>query len=158
MKIKSAIVLITFGFLMAGCRAAADNSVVGPGMAGDWRGNAQVIVSWCKQTNLPVALVIKEDGSVTGKVGDAVLHKGQLKRNRGAIGRRLNIKTDYLIAGDLAGPIVSAEGITRSGVMMPLNWSEKGYVGGLHTTGAKFGGKTKMVLSARLSLEKQPEK
>lgn len=123
-------------------------------MAGPWEGNAHVIVNWCQRTNLPVALTIGADGAVTGTVGDATLTKARLKKNRGALGRRLNVKTDFIIVGDLQGAIVAREGITRSQVMMPLNFSGGKFVGGLHTSGSKFGGKDRGILSAGLTLNR----
>ncbi len=66
-------------------------------MVGHWEGSARIIVSWCQQQNLQVAVDIAADGSVAGKVGDATLTKGRLKRNRGRLGRKLNLKTYYII-------------------------------------------------------------
>jgi len=138
--------------LLATSTSLATDTVVTPAMVRHWEGNARIIVSWCKQTNLPISLGIHSDGSVTGIIGDAVLSQGRLQRNRGWLGRKLHLKTDYIIIGDLAGSIVAAEGITRSGVKMPLNFSGGTFVGGLHTSGSKFGGKDRMILSASLTL------
>ena len=132
----------------------AANQVVSPGRVGHWQGGGKILVTWCQQTNLSVTLDIRADGSVTGKVGDATLTKGQLRQNRGWLGRKLNIKTDYIIAGRLEGPIVAAEGIVRRGVKMPVNYSPGKLVGGVHTSGSKFGGKKRMILSADLALVK----
>ena len=84
-----------------------------------------------------------------------MLKNGKLRRNRGAIGRKLNIKTDYIVTGDLSGPVIAAEKISRASVSIPLNFENGDYVGGLHTNGSNFGGKDRMKLSAarrRLSL------
>lgn len=134
--------------------SCAGNQEVMPGIVGHWQGSGKIIVTWCQQTNLPLALEIKGDGTVTGKVGDATLTKGRFRRNRGWLGRRLHIKTDYIITGSLEGPIVATEGIVRSGVKMPVNYSAGKLVGGMHTTGSKFGGKKSMILSASLNLTK----
>lgn len=91
---------------------------------------------------------IRADGSVTGKVGDATLIKGHFERNRGWLGRKLNLATDHIVRGDLNGPVVAAEGITRESVSIPLNFIGGAFVGGVHTSGSKFGGKEKMILSA----------
>ena len=134
--------------------SCAGNRGVMPDIVGHWQGGGRIIVTWCQQTNLPLALEIKGDGTVTGKVGDATLTKGRFRRNRGWLGRKLNIKTDYIITGSLEGPIVAAEGIVRSGVKIPVNNSAGKLVGGIHTTGSKFGGKKRMILSASLNLAK----
>ena len=62
-----------------------------------------MIVNWCRQTDVAVRLQLQRDASVTGKIGDAVLPKGRLRRNRGWLGRKLNIKTDYIVHGRLTG-------------------------------------------------------
>ena len=52
--------------------------------------------------------------AVTGRVGDATLTKARLKKNRGALERRLNVKTDFIIVGELQAALVTRERITRS--------------------------------------------
>ena len=126
----------------------AGENVPTPAMVGHWQGNARIVVNWCQQRGLPIALDIRPDGSVTGKIGDAALRQGHFQRNRGWVGRKLNVKTDYIITGKLSGPIVAAEGITRSGVKIPLNFVGRTFVGGVHTSGSAFGGKARMILSA----------
>jgi hypothetical protein len=44
--------------------------------------------------------------------------------------------------------VIKKEGITRDGVMMPVNFTNNTFTGGLHTTGSKVGGKDRMILSA----------
>ena len=147
--VSLALALLT---LFAAPAILAQESLVSAQMAGKWAGQADVIVSWCAQTKLPVSLSIGRDGKVAGTVGDAVLRDGRLKTNRGALGRMLNIKTDYIITGKLTGPIVASEGITRAAVKMPVNFAVDAYSGGLHTSGSRGGGKKFMKLSAGLRL------
>lgn len=130
---------------------AADH-VITKAMIGHWEGSAQIIVVWCKQQVLPVSIDIHADGSVTGKVGDAELARGQLTQNRGWLGRKLNLATDYIITGDLKGSIVAAEGISREAVSIPVNFANDSFTGSVHSSGSKVGGKESMILSAR-SLE-----
>jgi hypothetical protein len=52
----------------------------------------------------------------------------------------LNLYSDYIITGGLDGAIVAAEAITRSGVKMPLNFSNDTYKGGVNTSGSGFEG------------------
>jgi hypothetical protein len=143
--------LLLFGTMLvtltAGGNAFSGEPVATPAMVGHWEGNARIIVDWCRQTNLPVVVDIRADGSVTGKIGDATLTNGSLKRNRGWLGRKLNVKTGYIITGSLSGPIVAAESITRSSVKVPLNFTGGNFVGGIHTSGSKVGGKDRMILS-----------
>lgn len=125
-----------------------------PGTVGRWEGDARIVVNWTKQRTLHVALTVAPDGTVTGTVGDAVLRNGRLKANRGPIGRTLNLKTDYIITGDLEGPVIKAEDIVRSGVNIPFNLTEEHFDGAVHTTGWKFGGKEKMILTAWMKLDR----
>jgi hypothetical protein len=80
------LLLATILFPLLTHRVGAADEFIKSTMVGDWRGDAQVIVIWC-QTNLPVSLDIQTNGMVTGKLGDAVLRKGQLKLYRGWLGR-----------------------------------------------------------------------
>jgi hypothetical protein len=144
------------GLCVAGWSARAADDAVASAMTGHWKGDARIIVSWCRQTNLHVAIEIETDGTVTGKIGDATI-KGRFDRNRGWLGRRLNLATDYIIRGELDGPIVAAEGITRGSVSIPLNFIGGELAGGVHTSGSKFGGKKRMILSASSLTLKQPE-
>jgi hypothetical protein len=124
-------------------------------LVGHWRGNAKIIVSWCEQESLPVAIDIATDGSVTGKVGDATLVNGKISHNRGWLGRKLDLKTDLIITGGLEGAIVAAESISRDGVNIPLNFEGGELSGGLHSHGSETGGKDSMKLSASsLTLKK----
>jgi hypothetical protein len=140
--------IATLGLLLTACNLQANESKVEPTMAGQWEGNARIIVAWCHQKNLSVAVDIQPDGSVTGRVGDAKLVSGRFKRNRGWLGRKLKLATDFIITGSLSGPIVAKESITRSRVSIPLNFANGTFVGGINTSGLMFGGKDKMILSA----------
>jgi hypothetical protein len=138
--------------LLAGWSSRAADTSVAPAIIGHWEGDARVIVSWCRQTNLHVTIDIRTDGSVTGRVGDATLIKGRFERNRGWLGRNLNLATDHIIRGNLNGPVVAAQGITRKSVSIPLNFVGGAFVGGVHTSGSKFGGKEKILSASSLTL------
>ena len=130
------------------CGTQAGESIVTPAMVGHWEGTAHIVVSWCYQTNLPVKVDIHPDGSVSGTVGDAKLTDGHFLRNRGWLFRQLNLATDYIIRAGLEGPMVAAEGITRSKVYIPLNFTDGIFAGGVNTSGTDFGGKNSMCLAA----------
>lgn len=70
-------------FFLAAAGACADDDDIAPAFQGHWTGNARIIVTWCRQTNLSLALDIHSDGTVAGKVGDARLKSGRFERNRG---------------------------------------------------------------------------
>jgi hypothetical protein len=141
--------------LLVGIHSCVAENIVTPAMTGHWEGNSQIIVSWCHQKNLSVAVDIHADGSVTGKIGDATLVGGRFAVNRGWLGRKLNLATDYIITGQLNGPIVAAESIARERVFIPLNLKDNALLGGINTSGSLcvFSSaetmKAKMGLSAR---------
>jgi hypothetical protein len=150
-RLLATLAAVIVGLVIAGSSSAGSPTVL-PAMIGRWQDDAHVIVVWCQQTNLPVSLNIQADGSVSGRIGDATLTNGRLRRNRGWLGRKLNIKTDYIITGALSGPMMRAEHITRSGVKMPLSFSSGSFTGCIHTTGCKFAGKKGGILTAGLTL------
>ena len=137
-RILGLLITSTLTLAFTGSRAA--ENIVTPAMVGHWEGNAQIIVSWCHQTNLTVKVDIHADGSVTGTIGDAKLTDGHFLRNRGWLGRKLNLYSDYIIMGGLDGAIVAAEGITRSSVKIPLDFTNGTFVGGVNTSGSGFEG------------------
>jgi hypothetical protein len=139
----------TLALLLPVLSSCASKFVLTPAQVGHWEGNARIIMTWCQQTNLPVKLDIQADGSVVGTVGDAKLKEGRFLKNRGWLGRKLNIETDYIITGNLDGAIVAAEGIIRARVMMPFNFDGGLIKGGVATSGSWFGGKAGMVLTAQ---------
>jgi len=127
---------VTLTALLAASNLYAAESIVTPVMVGHWEGNARIIVSWCHQTNLAVAVDIHADGGVTGKIGDATLIGGRFEANRGWLGRKLNLATDYIVAGKLDGAIVAAEGIVRDKIYIPIDLKDNAFVGGINTSGS----------------------
>jgi hypothetical protein len=119
-----------------------------PSFEGTWTGRAEIVVSWTMQRTLEVSLAIDSSGNVDGCVGDASL-AGRITRNRGALLRAVNWKTDFIIDARLTGPIIAAEGIARAGIRMPFDLVNGRIEGGIHTTGSKLGGKDGGILSAR---------
>jgi len=149
--------IVAVAVLLLNGAAAAGAEAVTPAMAGNWQGSGKIVVIWCHQPSVAVSVTIQLDGQVTGQVGDARLVDGRFARNRGWLGRKLNLATDYIIAGRLEGPLVAAEGITRSRVMIPLNFDGGKFAGGLGTSGWPFGGKKGMPFTVRnLTLHRSP--
>ncbi len=130
-------------FLIAGCLATPiDESPAD--VVGTWQGDssvrrpvsfdAQKDVDYVKEP-IHVTLAIHEDGSVTGSVGGAALQSAVLKKNRGELGRSLNIATNYLIAdGYLDGPIVSGDSESRKEFTIPFNIRDGQLVGSIMWT------------------------
>jgi hypothetical protein len=124
-------------------------AIITPAMSGCWTGEAEIVVNWTRARVLPVRIEVLQDGRVSGRVGDATLQHGRLEANRGALGRALHVKTDWIVRAALSGNIIDADGIRREDVMMPLNWVGDHFEGGVNTSGSHFGGKDSMWLAAR---------
>jgi hypothetical protein len=122
--------IVTLTAFLAAWNLCAAESVVTPAMAGQWEGNARIIVSWCHQTNLTVAVDIHADGSVTGKIGDATLVAGHFLSHRSWPWGHT------MVTGKLDGAIVAAEGITRSYVTMICDFSSGSFKGQIDTNGS----------------------
>ncbi|MCX6898447.1 MAG: hypothetical protein NT105_07085 [Verrucomicrobia bacterium] len=122
--------------LMASTIYAGDDPLAKP-FTGHWEGSAQIAANWCKQRQLAVAIDIHPDGSVTGKVGDATLANARFSSNRSWLGRALGLFSDYIVRGDLNGPIVVADKVTRVGVTIPLDVDGDSFVGAVHSSGSK---------------------
>ena len=121
---------VAFAVLLASWNLCAAESIVTPAMVGHWEGNARIIVSWCHQTNLPVAVDIHADGSVAGKIGDATLVEGHFLSHRSWPWGHT------MVTGKLDGAIVAAEGITRPDVTMMCDFSDGSFKGQLDTSGS----------------------
>jgi hypothetical protein len=127
---KIAGLIVTLTVLLTALNLCAAESIITPAMVGHWEGNARIIVSWCHQTNLTVAVDIHADGSVTGKIGDATLVAGHFLSHRSWPWRHT------MVTGKLDGAIVAAEGITRSYVTMICDFSNGSFTGQIDTNGS----------------------
>jgi hypothetical protein len=135
--------------------AGSSRSFVDPALVGRWRGSARIVVQWVEGKELPLDLTIDGDGTVRGTVGDAKLVSAHLKRNRGAIGRALGLASDWIVKGDLEGPLVAAEGITRKSVSIPFDLVGGRLAGGVNSSGPKVGDRGHVVIAAaQMKLER----
>ncbi|NCF88926.1 MAG: hypothetical protein GWQ08_25955, partial [Verrucomicrobiaceae bacterium] len=69
-----------------------------------------------------------------------------------------SLKTDYFIEGNLPGPIIALQKITRKSVKIPLNFDGTKLTGRLHTSGKAAGRAGQMKLSASNLTRTRPEK
>jgi hypothetical protein len=149
--------LLLAASLVAGLSLSVPAQVAKASVIGRWGGVADIVVNWTKQRTLPINIVIGANDQVTGSVGDATLVKGRLLRNRGAVARALQIKTDYVIEAELDGPIIRAENVQREMVQMPFNERDGRLAGSLNSSGQKIGNAASMVLTAKFVLLRAPE-
>ena len=126
----SILVIVT---LIVGCLAQPLDTIPAP-LLGTWHGDSTVRMPIVfvpepdddptDDVRLPIAIdiTIHADGTVTGTVGDAELVDCLLKQNRGELGRRLNIATDFIIMdGYLAGAIVPGDEVQDRQLTIPFN-------------------------------------
>jgi len=126
----------------------ADDHFPPAAVQGKWEGQARITVDWTTLKQLPVSLTIDENGSVTGKVGDAALVDGKIERGVGPIMRAIGITRLYVITADLNDPIIAAEQISRENVFIPVDPVNDQLIGDIKTSGSRKGYKADMALSA----------
>ena len=143
-------ILILSCSLVSGENKKPDGELPPSGMTGNWQGKGKIIVSWCEQDSLSFYLTITSDGKVSGKIGDAVIKNGQLKKNS-LILRWLG-NSEYIIEADLEGSIVKTENITRESIKLIVDFEDNCIVGDFRTSGGKFGGKDKMQMAGGLKV------
>lgn len=112
---------------------------------GTWKGDGRVIVAWCEQKHLSFELQIDMAGNVSGKIGDAQIQHGKIKLNN--IVYRWLGNRKYIIDAKLTNYLIKKEKIRRESIRVFLDFENPFFVGGFHTSGSKFGGKEKMILS-----------
>ena len=132
MKIFSSVFML---FILSCVSVQPTNEVVG-----HYEGNAKIIVDWCNLDSLAFDLTIDDLGNVTGNIGDAIIIQGKIKANTYG-------STKFIIDAKLEGSIIEKEEIKRESIKIPFDLIDGNIVGGFGTSGSKFGGKEKMILS-----------
>jgi len=150
---ESRVVLIKV--LMALVLAPLALCAQGSPLAGHWTGFGDVVVSWTRARTLPADIVIAGDGVVTGTIGDAKLLNARFRKNRGRLASMMGWKTEYIIEGELEGPILHAEGLLRESVKIPLNVDGDRLKGSVATNGKPYGGFDKESFVSKLLLMKK---
>lgn len=99
-------------------------------ITGNWKGKMKVSVryninlhySFVHSTDsVPLLLNILPDGKVSGTFGGAMLVNCIVKKNRGWLGKKLDLGTDYVIKGQLAGSIFSTDTLSVKTFSLPFN-------------------------------------
>ncbi len=73
-------------------------------MVGKWKGTARVSVFETRPDDLFVELDIRPNREVTGWVGGARIKTARIANNRSWLGRRLGLRSDYIILGEAVVP------------------------------------------------------
>lgn len=107
-------------------------------MVGTWRGNVEIFgpfktepyPSKAPEDHQDVIITISFSSSVTGRIGQAVFSGCSLQRNRGWVGRKLNLKTDFIIRGGyLDGKITPKDKGEKREFTIPFNIENGKFVG-----------------------------
>lgn len=138
-----AITGLLFVFIISSCGSnlnlVNDTSFGGYQLPGKWTGAQPITVRYSSgfmnytfvrsEDSIQSQIQIDESGFVTGKIGNASFNEAKVKKNRGAIGRKLNLATDYVIKGKLIGFTFAGDSIPEKEISIPLIL-ENGYLKG----------------------------
>jgi hypothetical protein len=154
-KFSIAFLILFFLLLPFGEAQAANRSAPSPEDFTETRkGEGRIIVKWCEQKQLSFELQIDSAENVSGKIGDTHIRHGKIRLNN-IIYRWLGNK-EYFIDAELSNYIIEKEKIERDSIRIFLDFNKPFLIGGFHTSGSKFGGKEKMILSgSRIKLIKK---
>jgi len=101
---------------------------VPPSIVGTWSGTQRVIARVRERgafrfpsDTVPIAITIRADGSVVGRVGGAQFVESYVLRNRGWFGRLLHVATDYRMTGRLQDPCFAADPVPTREVSAPFD-------------------------------------
>jgi hypothetical protein len=118
----------------------AGNWTIPPELVGAWTDSTEVFAEFKKgeypstypEDWLRLDIQIFADGRLEGRVGQAILVGCRLKKNRGALGRMLNIRTDYIIRGGvLQGRLTPNDAEIKRSFTIPFNNVDGTLKGGL---------------------------
>lgn len=109
---------------------ACTNWTVPESLIGTWKGKDLVTVRIKENgefkfikapDSLEFKIEIHKDGSVTGNLGKAVFSKCKVNKNRGELGKKLNLATDFVIKGELEGKIFENDPEPSKKISMPFD-------------------------------------
>ncbi len=138
------VMVFTFIVISSGFMHFTVAQTVDTHLIGHWQGSGKIIVTWCQQDTLPVDMTITPDGKVLGTIGDAQC-EGIIKTNARLL--RWLGNPHYVIECQLSGALVAQEGIQRQSIKLLVDYQDGQLVGDFHSSGSKWGGKEKMMLS-----------
>lgn len=127
-KTIAVTLLISASFLKTS--TASNEAFPPPTLVGIWRENAEIFGSFkiepypskAPEGHQDVVIAIDASGTITGRVGQAVFNNCTLRRNRGWLGRTLNVKSDFIVlGGHMEGKIAPKDEGGRREFTIPFN-------------------------------------
>lgn len=108
-------------------------------LVGTWSGTQKVTVRVRQarggfrfvSDTVAIALGVRADGSVEGRVGGATLVGSYVLKNRGWVGRLINVATDFRLEGRLQGALFPEDPIPTMDVHAPFGISGDTLTGSL---------------------------
>lgn len=82
-----------------------------PELTGRWSGSARILANWTSTRSLNVDLVIGDDGSISGFIGDAQILGGNISKNNDL--ERIFVHSGYTISVRLSGFLLADDQLTR---------------------------------------------
>jgi hypothetical protein len=135
--------LLVLSTLLATFSACAAPHLVDPppDLQGTWVGEGRVNVDWVARRRLAVELVITQEGTVSGRVGDARLVEGFVRTNRSEVARALGMWSDWAIEGRLEDELLADEQFVAQRVLIPIDLAAGRLEGRVHAEGAFLDGR-----------------
>jgi hypothetical protein len=127
MKTIKLFSVITFFYILFGSCKLKE---VPAELVGKWESKQKVTVRTKESgqyifLNAPDSVLLQftidDKGNVSGHLGDAVLENCKVGRNRGNLGRALNLATDYVIKGNLKGAIFPSDPYLNKEISAPFD-------------------------------------
>lgn len=142
MKINPRFIFLTvaLAILLPVFTAPAAETATVSDLAGQWHGKSRFTgISYEEATQnkvtpqeVEIALHIAADGKVTGRIGGAELTNCVVASNRGWIGRKLHLWTDFIIRGQVVGAVAPGSDSGTHLINAPFNFD------GAQTRGTVF--------------------
>ena len=119
------VAAVTTGAGAAGCAKGP----LPASLAGDWAARLPVTVRTRQPRGgyrfttdtVAIAFVLAADGEARGTVGGAVVENAYVVRNRGPLGRKLHLATDFQLSGRLQGALFAGDSVPTLDVLAPFD-------------------------------------
>lgn len=129
---------------------AKASSTVPTYLVGRWAGSMHSVVSFVHKTVWTVDLTIRPDGSVTGRIQDATIRNGHVRK----LVRGPFLDSHYQVVVSLDGDLVSSEGIYRPNFHLYLNVSRRQLTGFGASSGSEmFAGASKERMAQAMKIQ-----
>ena len=125
---KTALTVIIL-MLLAISSSAQEKPTLPDSITGTWQGNGTLHLPSAEKKapsdipgdNPAIKVTIQPNGTVSGTVGACTFRNCIAKKNRGRLGRMLNIKTDYIILGGyLEGYLSPSDSVLQKNFTLPF--------------------------------------